>query len=264
MAKNGTAKAKATAPQWPGAKEWPLARVIPYENNERTHPPDQIQLLANLLLKFGPDQPIVVDEHGVILKGHGRREAALSAGMTKFPVVQRRGLSDHDKTALRISDNQSGLLAGWNHALVQTGLKTLETAGYDLNLLGFSQVELTGFRSELVNEIEEEKQRGALLELVNITIAEPRHQVERGDHYVLGDRHHLLCQSVISGWPTWAPLLKDDALFCPYPGVFVPFGNKAKTHVLVLVQGDPYIAGHILDRWVEANGKKSVRKMVTA
>lgn len=42
--------------------------------------------------------------------------------------------------------------------------------------------------------------RSALLELVDVTIDEPRHQLERGDHYVLADRHHLLCASVMSDW----------------------------------------------------------------
>jgi hypothetical protein len=92
----------------------PLASVKPYPRNTRTHPPAQIELLASLLRKFGPDQPIVVDEGGVILKGHGREEAARTAGMASFPVVERRGLSEEDKAALRIADNQVALLSGWD------------------------------------------------------------------------------------------------------------------------------------------------------
>jgi hypothetical protein len=56
-------------------------------------------------------------------------------------------------------------------------------------------------------------------------------------------------------------LLTEGALFCPYPGVFVPFGERAKDHVLVMVQPDPYIAGHILDRFTEVFGQRSARKV---
>ena len=116
-------------------KMWPLRKIIPYPGNPRNHPPEQITLLATLLKKHGPDQPIVVDEAGVILKGHGRLTASLEAGLADFPVIQRFGLPDIEKRAMRISDNAIALLSGWAPDLMRVELNGLALAGYDMPLL---------------------------------------------------------------------------------------------------------------------------------
>jgi ParB-like chromosome segregation protein Spo0J len=123
----------------------PLAEILPYPQNARTHTDQQIELLANLMLRYGVDQPIVVDEAGVILKGHGRRLAAIKAGFETFPVVVQHGLSDDDKRALRIADNQVALLAGWDQKLMQLELGELKLHGFELPLLGFGDAELAAF-----------------------------------------------------------------------------------------------------------------------
>lgn len=128
-----------------GAKLWPLPKIKPYPRNARTHPPAQIKLLAAIFLKHGVDQPIVVDEGGVILKGHGRREAAIEAGLTEYPVVQRSGLTEAEKIAMRIEDNQLALLSGWDNELVRGEIAVLQKFDYDLNLLGFGESQLVSF-----------------------------------------------------------------------------------------------------------------------
>jgi ParB-like chromosome segregation protein Spo0J len=122
-----------------------LVKIVPYAQNPRTHSDEQIDLLANLMARYGVDQPIVVDEKGVILKGHGRRLAALKAGLTSFPVVVQHGLSDDDKRALRIADNQVALLAGWDQELIKLEIGELKLHGFDLPLLGFGDAELASF-----------------------------------------------------------------------------------------------------------------------
>lgn len=59
---------------WPAAsvQMWPLARIVPYPNNPRHHPPEQVALLAGSMLVEGVTMPILVDEAGVIIAGHGR------------------------------------------------------------------------------------------------------------------------------------------------------------------------------------------------
>jgi hypothetical protein len=140
-----TAKAK-------GAKlvgePWKLAAIKPYPKNARTHPPAQITLLAAMLKRWGPDQPIVVDEGGIILKGHGRRLAAIEAGMATFPVVVRRGLSREDKVALRLADNQSALLSGWDHNLIRGEMQQLKAAGFDMKLTAFDDASLSWMTSD--------------------------------------------------------------------------------------------------------------------
>lgn len=130
---------------WPGASLRKIDDLIPYEHNPRTHPPAQVDFLAELLRKFGPDQPIVVDEDDVILKGHGRRLAALKAEMKTFPVVRRVGMSDDDKRAMRIADNQSALMSGWDGELMKFEIESLKRGGYDVALLGFGDQQLVQF-----------------------------------------------------------------------------------------------------------------------
>lgn len=127
------------------SKSWPLTRIKEYPHNPKTHPPAQITLLANLLKKFGADQDIVVDDKGVILKGHGRKLAAAEAGMKDFPVTQRFGLSEDDKIALRIADNQVPLLGGWDNELVRFEIERLRRSDYPIELLGFGEQQLVEF-----------------------------------------------------------------------------------------------------------------------
>ena len=173
-------KAKANPASKP--KDWPLSKIIPYPNNPRTHPAEQITLLATMFVKYGIDQPIVVDEDGIILKGHGRRAAAVEAGMKSFPVVQHLGLSEDDKRAIRVSDNQVQLLSGWDENLLRIELTDLKTAGYDLPLLGFNQVQLVSFMANVPTGADPEA-----------TPEPPADPVTRpGDVWLMG-KHRLLC-----------------------------------------------------------------------
>lgn len=123
----------------------PLSRFVPYPNNPRTHPPAQVALLAELIKRHGPDQPIVVDDDWVILKGHGRRSAAILAGLEDFPYVQHRGLPESEKIAMRISDNQVSLLSGWDRELARGEIVQLQQMGYEISQLGFGDAQLVQF-----------------------------------------------------------------------------------------------------------------------
>jgi ParB-like nuclease domain len=129
-------------PEWPDHSLWSITKIKPYPTNPRTHPPEQIALLATHLKRWGPDQPIVVDENGVILKGHGRRLAAIEAGLTHFPVIQRHGLPDSEKLGLRIADNQVGLMSAWEPTLMNFELTNLAVENFEMPLLGFSTKKL--------------------------------------------------------------------------------------------------------------------------
>lgn len=194
---NGRLKGNGTGHGWPGAEIWPLDRIKPYPNNPRTHPEAQIAVLADLLAKFGPDQPIVVDEAGVVLKGHGRLEAARRAGLTGFPVAVRHGLTEPEKITLRISDNQVAALSGWDRGLLRTELSELQLVGYDTALLGFEKSEIAGY-------------------LVEPSSADPEATPEPpekpisvlGDLWLLGE-HRLLCGDSTSADDT--KRVMDDA-----------------------------------------------------
>lgn len=127
---------------------WPLEKIRPYPNNPRTHPPAQVALLCALMQKRGIDQPIVVDDKGFVLKGHGRLMAAQLGKFATFPVIQRLGLTDAEKVAIRIEDNSVPMLAGWDRELIAGEIAILKHFNYDLNLLGFGEAQLVHFTTQ--------------------------------------------------------------------------------------------------------------------
>jgi len=138
---------------------WSIDKIKPYERNPRSHPEHQVELLARLMSKHGVDQPIVVDEDGIILKGHGRRLAALKAGFLHFPVVVHAGLTDFDKKGMRIADNQLALLSSWDESLLRIEIDGLRAEGMDISNLGFDDHELKiinpgGFLADLITDDE--------------------------------------------------------------------------------------------------------------
>src|SRR6266576_4237804 len=107
--------------KWPARKVemWPLAKLKTYDRNPRTHSNDQVILLAQSMKEDGVTTPILIDEKGVIIAGHGRLLAARRNGFDRYPVVIARGWSEEKKRAVRIKDNQISLLAGWDNELIK-------------------------------------------------------------------------------------------------------------------------------------------------
>lgn len=83
----------------------PIEWLKPYGMNAKQHPDDEIGRLAATIKRFGWDQPIVTEVDGTIIKGHGRRLAALKLGMSEVPVLVRADLSKAEADAARIADN---------------------------------------------------------------------------------------------------------------------------------------------------------------
>lgn len=88
---------------------WAIEKISPYERNAKKHDADQVKGIAASIEKFGWDQPIVVDKNGVIIKGHGRRLAAMQLGLTKVPVLVRDDLTPEQVRAARLADNRVAL-----------------------------------------------------------------------------------------------------------------------------------------------------------
>ena len=62
-------------------EHWPLARLLPYANNARTHSDEQIAQIAASIVEFGFTNPILVGSDGVSVAGHGRLAAARKLGL---------------------------------------------------------------------------------------------------------------------------------------------------------------------------------------
>lgn len=109
-----------------------------YEKNARTHSHEQVEQLVNSINEFGFTNPVLIDEGNVLIAGHGRTAAASLAGLTDVPAVRLVGLSDEQKIALRIADNQLALNAGWDLSLLADEVQSLEVEGFDISVIGFS------------------------------------------------------------------------------------------------------------------------------
>src|ERR1700682_3134698 len=66
---------------------WPVEKLIPYDQNARTHSDEQIEQIARSIQKFGFTNPILVDTGAGILAGHARLRGALRAGLPQVPVI---------------------------------------------------------------------------------------------------------------------------------------------------------------------------------
>jgi len=129
---------------------WPVDRLKPYERNARTHSTEQVAQIAASIVEFGFTNPILVDSNDGIIAGHGRLTAAQELGLKTVPVVVLDHLSDRQRKAYIIADNQLALNAGWDTDLLRAELQDLAEQDFDLSLIGFSDDEL----ADLLPEIE--------------------------------------------------------------------------------------------------------------
>src|SRR5918992_6247988 len=121
---------------------WPIDRLRPYERNPRTHSDAQVDQIAASMVEFGWTNPVLVDENAGILAGHGRLLAARKLGLAEVPVIRFEHLSEAQKRAYLIADNQLALQAGWDDALLAEELAWLRDERFDFDLVGFDASEL--------------------------------------------------------------------------------------------------------------------------
>jgi hypothetical protein len=116
----------------------------PDPRNARTHSKRQVEQIAASIREFGFTNPVLIDPDGVLIAGHGRLLAAKLMGVPEVPTIERVGLSDAQKRALRLADNKIALNAGWDLDLLKVELTELSTLGLDMDLAvtGFSTGEL--------------------------------------------------------------------------------------------------------------------------
>jgi len=122
--------------------------LTPYVNNPRTHSDSQIDRLVQSLKEFGFVNPILTDDDGQIIAGHGRLMAAMNLGLATVPVIRLSHLSEEQRRAYVIADNQLALNSGWDDDLLQQELKALGDVGFDLTVLGWGD-ELPTFGDEV-------------------------------------------------------------------------------------------------------------------
>src|ERR1700680_3965063 len=121
---------------------WLIDQLIPYARNPRTHSDAQIAQIAGSIAEFGFNNPILVDTKAGIIAGHGRLLAARKLQLTEVPVIVLDHLTDAQKRAYVIADNQLALNAGWDEAMLAAELAALQQEDFNLGLIGFEDEEL--------------------------------------------------------------------------------------------------------------------------
>lgn len=117
----------------------PIEDLIPYANNAKSHPDEQVKKIASSIKNYGWDQPIVVDADDEIIKGHGRRQAAELLGIDEVPVIRRDDLTDAEAKAARIADNKTAE-SPWDDDLLASELELL--GDFEAIELGFNDGEI--------------------------------------------------------------------------------------------------------------------------
>lgn len=116
--------------------------IKPYNSNSRTHSKEQVSQIAKSIEEFGFTNPILIDEKSVIVAGHGRLEAALYLKLDKVPTILLKSLSDAQRRAYVLADNQIAINASWDYKMLQIELEKLSELDFDLELLAFDSKEL--------------------------------------------------------------------------------------------------------------------------
>ena len=117
-------------------KNLPIYCVFEYALNNKRHSQEQIDRIANSISEFGFNQPLVVDESGVILVGHGRLAAAKKLKLESIPVLQINNLSDTQKRAYRILDNKLSDDAEWDFENLRMEIERLQEENYPTEAWG--------------------------------------------------------------------------------------------------------------------------------
>jgi DNA modification methylase len=169
--------------------EWPadkverrrIAELEPYARNARTHSPAQIDKIAASIAEWGWTNPVLVDETGGIIAGHGRVLAGQKLGIAEVPVMVASGWTEAQRRAYVLADNRLALDAGWDEDLLRSELVELGELGFDLPLTGFSDAEL----GKLIPSVMESD-----AEFIPPVPAQP--VTRAGDLWILGG-HRIIC-----------------------------------------------------------------------
>lgn len=162
-----------------------LEQLVPYARNARTHSDSQVAQIAGSIAEFGFVNPVLIGGDNIIIAGHGRVMAAKKLGLQTVPTIKLDHLTENQRRALVIADNKIAENAGWDEELLRLELQNLADEDFDLDLLGFDDVELDDLLTSL-----DDDEAAALDE--NIPEVQENPVSRTGDIWIMGE-HRLLC-----------------------------------------------------------------------
>ena len=146
-----------------------IETLKPNPQNPNKHPEAQIKLLADIIEKAGWRNNITVSRRsGLIVKGHGRLEAAKAAGTKYAPVEYQEYATESDELADLVADNRISELAVLDKDQIIDILAQLEanTDGLDPAMTGFD----TDTIEKMLKEAKEKKEDEAAKEAAKLTL----------------------------------------------------------------------------------------------
>jgi hypothetical protein len=165
-----------------------VARLKPYGANARTHSKKQIRQIADSIQRFGFTNPVLIDDEGMIVAGHGRVAAAKLLKLTAVPALRLSHLSDAEKSAYILADNRLAEKAGWDKELLAIELQGLIELDFDVEITGFDMPEI-----DLVLEDADEAKRESSGPEDKVPDPLPSFTVSAlGDMWIMGS-HRLFC-----------------------------------------------------------------------
>ena len=161
-----------------------LDALIPSARNSRTHSDAQVAQIAASIKEFGFTNPVLIDETGSIIAGHGRVMAARKLAITDVPSIRLTHLTEAQKKAYVIADNKLALNAGWDDEMLAVELTDLKDMGFDLDLTGFSTDEIEALLAPVGTEGLTDEDSVPEVPEAPVTVL--------GDVWLLG-KHRVMC-----------------------------------------------------------------------
>lgn len=164
-----------------------VAQLRPHPRNARTHSRKQLRMIARSIERFGFLAPVLIDQDNVILAGHARVEAAKQIGRDSVPCRRVSHLSDEDRRAYLLADNQIALKSGWDRDVLAIELQDFVDLGQDLTVLGFEPAEVDAALAAHAEANGNDDHRDDETPLVR-----PQAVTQLGDIWNLGT-HRIIC-----------------------------------------------------------------------
>jgi len=242
----------------------------------RTHPDNprrgDIGAIYTSMKHHGVYTPVIAQRStGHILVGNHRYLAMLEAGLTEIPVIWR-DVDDETGIKIMLADNRSSDIATNDNRTILDLLMAMDSMDGTLyddddadNLRDLIEQEGHGLDRimEEYGETDDEARApttGELLQVVDVTMAEPRQAVTAHEVWHIG-RHILVVAKLLTEWPLWRDYLTEGVLFCPYPDPYLTMSDRARDETMLLVQPNTYLAGHLIDKHRSAFPDETVERI---
>ena len=157
---------------------------MPYARNARTHSDEQISQIAASIKEWGWTVPVLIDEDGGLIAGHGRVLAARKLGLAEIPVMVATGWSEAQKRAYVLADNKLAMNAGWDNEMLSLELGEIGDLGFNLDLTGFGTDEIEALLAPVGTEGLTDEDAVPEVPEAPVTVL--------GDVWLLG-KHRVMC-----------------------------------------------------------------------